>query len=84
MFVGVKKGLNEDGTFSNVNEEGVGGPTANELDERGRDAVFRERSGSTCSHGLTSDIILEKPIESGDEKVVCWDGAFGSKPKWSL
>ena len=24
VFVGVKEGLNEDGTFSNVNEEGVG------------------------------------------------------------
>ena len=80
-FIGVEKGLDEDRALSDVDEESVRRPTANELDERGWDAVFSKRGSATCSHRLTGDIVFEETMKSRDEEIPSWYGPFRREPK---
>ena len=65
LLTGVKESLDEDRTFANIDEESVRSPTPNELDERGRNAVFCQGSRPTSTHGLTCNIMIEEPAEAG-------------------
>lgn len=64
MSVRIEKCLNKNRAFSDVDEERVGRPTTNKLDEGRWDTMFCKRSGATSMHGLTSDIVFEKAIKS--------------------
>ena len=70
----IEKSLNEDRTFANVDEKGIRGPLSNELNERGRDTVFRKGSSASGSHGLSSDVVFEILTQSTDEKLMCGNG----------
>ena len=81
LLVGVEQRLKKDRAFPNVNEEGIGRPTANELDKRGRDTMFRKGSGASGSHGLSSSVTVEETSETGNEEVPSGDRSLRSEPK---
>ena len=73
VLIWVKKRLDEDRAFSNVNKKGVGQPMAHELDKGGRNPVFSKWSSSSGMHWLAGDIFSEVMAKAWDEKLVSWD-----------
>ena len=81
MLVWVKKRLNKDWAFPDVNEERVWRPTTDELDKRRGYTVFCKGGGSPCAHWLTRDIAVKELVETSDEKVPGGNAASGCDPK---
>jgi hypothetical protein len=79
---GVEKSLDKHSTYPNVNEKSVRRPVADELNERGGNTMFCQRSGTSSSHGLGRDVTVKEQVKTHDEEVTGWYQAFGCKPKW--
>ena len=80
MF-GVQQGLYKHWFFSDVDEECIGRPMANELNERGGETVFCKRSGATSFHGLAGNILIKIMSHTCDEEVAGGDSSIGCQPQ---
>jgi len=66
--------LDKHGVFSNVHQKGVGRPTSNGLDDRRWGTMFRKRGGTSGPHRMPADVIVEKTMKTGHEKLPSWNG----------
>lgn len=82
LLIWVEECLNKHRTFSYVDEESVGRPTPNKLDERRGNAVFHKGSGTIRTHRLAGDVVSEITTNFTDEKRASQNRNFGCEPKW--
>lgn len=60
LMARVEHCLQERRVLADVDLEGVGGPTTRRLNDVRWGTIFRERRGTTCSHGLAGDICIRE------------------------